>query len=119
MTQRIGAQAAEIFAAVDALSELELQFAKARFAEDYNCVEVKLTNRERTAASPVQSRVGTDAFVVPRWSERSVPEAESREPKVGILLLHNARHPCSSAISKRKASPSFLSLSNSKETAAS
>ena len=42
MTQRIGAHAAEILAAVDVLAELELQFAKARFAEDYNCVAVKL-----------------------------------------------------------------------------
>jgi len=43
MTQRIGAQAAEILAAVDVLGELELQFAKARFAEDYNCVAVRLS----------------------------------------------------------------------------
>ena len=42
MTQRIGAHAAQIVAAVDVLTELELQFAKAQFAEDYNCVEVKL-----------------------------------------------------------------------------
>src|SRR5579864_5324263 len=43
MTQRIGSQAEAILAAVDVLAELELQFAKARFAEDYNCVEVKLS----------------------------------------------------------------------------
>ena len=42
MTQRIGANAEEILAAADILAELELQFAKARFAEDYNCVAVKL-----------------------------------------------------------------------------
>ena len=42
MTQRIGAQAQEISSALGVLSELELQFAKARFAEDYNCVEAKL-----------------------------------------------------------------------------
>lgn len=42
MTKRIGAQSAEILAALEALSELELQFAKAHFAEDYNCVEVGL-----------------------------------------------------------------------------
>ncbi len=46
MTQRIGAEADAILAAVDALAELELQFAKARFAEDYNCVEVKLSPSE-------------------------------------------------------------------------
>jgi DNA mismatch repair protein MutS2 len=38
MTRRMGAQAAEIRVAVDVLGELELQFAKARFAEDYECV---------------------------------------------------------------------------------
>src|ERR1700728_793276 len=40
MTERIGGQAPAILAAVEVLAELELQFAKARFAEDYNCVEV-------------------------------------------------------------------------------
>src|SRR6202023_2564881 len=43
MTQRIGARAAEILAAVQVLGELELRFAKARFAEDYNCVGVQLS----------------------------------------------------------------------------
>src|SRR5579871_1259450 len=67
MTQRIGAHATQIVAAVDVLAELELQYAKAHFAEDYNCVEVKLSDP---------------------------PDAESREPEAGgRLLLHNARHP--------------------------
>ena len=43
MTQRIGEQAEAILASVEALSELELQFAKARFAEEYNCVAVQLS----------------------------------------------------------------------------
>ncbi|MGA2002314.1 MAG: endonuclease MutS2 [Terriglobales bacterium] len=43
MTRQIGENAAAILAAADVLAELELQFAKARFAEDYNCVEVKLS----------------------------------------------------------------------------
>jgi DNA mismatch repair protein MutS2 len=38
MTRRIGENADAILAAADVLAELELQFAKARFAEDYNCV---------------------------------------------------------------------------------
>ncbi len=45
MTQRIGEHAAAILAAVEILAELELQFAKARFAEDYNCVPAKLAVR--------------------------------------------------------------------------
>jgi DNA mismatch repair protein MutS2 len=44
MTQRIAENADAILAALDVLSELELQFAKARFAEEYNCVPVKLTD---------------------------------------------------------------------------
>ena len=47
MTERIGAQAAGILAAVDVLCELELQFAKAHFAEDYNCVSVQLSEDSR------------------------------------------------------------------------
>src|SRR5467141_4549612 len=42
MTQRIGQQADAIATAIDVLAELELQFAKARFAEDYTCVPVVL-----------------------------------------------------------------------------
>ena len=42
MTRHIGESADAILAAADVLAELELQFAKARFAEDYNCVAVTL-----------------------------------------------------------------------------
>ncbi len=42
MTRRIGESADAILAAADVLAELELQFAKAKFAEDYNCVAVTL-----------------------------------------------------------------------------
>jgi DNA mismatch repair protein MutS2 len=73
MTQRIGAQAAGILIAVDVLAELELQFAKARFAEGYNCVAVTLS------AEP-QDLCGDSR---PRQSGVSAAR----------LLLHNARHP--------------------------
>jgi DNA mismatch repair protein MutS2 len=43
MTRVIGENAEGILAAADVLAELELQFAKARFADDYNCVAVKLS----------------------------------------------------------------------------
>jgi DNA mismatch repair protein MutS2 len=43
MTRRIGEHANSIRAASEVLAELELQFAKARFAEDYNCVAVVLS----------------------------------------------------------------------------
>jgi DNA mismatch repair protein MutS2 len=72
MTQRIGAQAAEILASVDVLAELELQFAKAKFAEDYNCVAVKLSGD--------QQHSGGDGPL-------------ARPASAASLLLHNARHP--------------------------
>jgi DNA mismatch repair protein MutS2 len=78
MTQRIGASAENILAAESALAELELQFAKARFAEDYNCVEVKLT----LEGGPLKPGFGLSGD-----SRASDDEASSR------LLLHNARHP--------------------------
>ncbi len=42
MTRRIGEHADAILLAAEVLADLELQFAKARFAEDYNCVPVAL-----------------------------------------------------------------------------
>jgi DNA mismatch repair protein MutS2 len=74
MTQRIGARAEEILAAMDALGELELQFAKARFAEDYNCVVVQLSGDQQGSSGDSRP---------PRRSGTS----DAR------LLLDNARHP--------------------------
>jgi len=69
MTERIGAHAEQINASVEVLAELELQFAKAHFAEDYNCVEVILS------------------------SDAQAPSGDGRPAAAGRLLLHNARHP--------------------------
>ncbi|HEX7465297.1 MAG TPA: hypothetical protein VF309_01555, partial [Usitatibacter sp.] len=83
MTQRIGAHAEAILAAVDVLAELELQFAKARFAENYNCVAVTLS--EDTSNQ--------------QGSEGSSRQDSCRDGRLGrpasaaSLLLHNARHP--------------------------
>jgi DNA mismatch repair protein MutS2 len=71
MTRQIGENAGAILAAADILAELELQFAKARFAEDYNCVAVTLTE---TGQAP-SLRIGSGAVDSAR------------------LLLHRARHP--------------------------
>ncbi|HSZ61006.1 MAG TPA: endonuclease MutS2 [Terriglobales bacterium] len=49
MTRQIGENAAAILVAADILSELELQFAKARFAEDYNCVAVSFPEQSGEA----------------------------------------------------------------------
>ena len=76
MTRRIGEHAAAILAAVDVLGELELQFAKARFAEDYNCVAVQLSKDEFQQQEPREDSR-------PRLSAAG----EAR------LLLQKARHP--------------------------
>jgi DNA mismatch repair protein MutS2 len=80
MTHRIGEHADAIVASAEVLGELELQFAKARFAEDYNCVAVKLS--------------GSRGDRRPRLSA-----------SVASLLLYNARHPLLERNLKLKGAP--------------
>ena len=59
MTAKVGERAREIVEAVSVLAELELQFAKARFAEDYGCVVPVFTDnvlRLEQAVHPVLER---------------------------------------------------------------
>ena len=72
MTRHIGENADAILAAADILAELELQFAKARFAEDYNCVAVSLCG---------------DGGLCGDGHPRPSMAGAAR------LLLHRARHP--------------------------
>src|SRR5271167_2416468 len=51
MTAQLGENAGALEIAVEVLSELELQFAKARFAEQYDCVAVKLLGKECESAA--------------------------------------------------------------------
>jgi DNA mismatch repair protein MutS2 len=74
MTRQIGENAEAILAAADILAELELQFAKARFAEDYNCVAVSLSDPSGDQEARGDSR------------PRSMKSAAR-------LLLQRARHP--------------------------
>jgi DNA mismatch repair protein MutS2 len=78
MTQRIAERAGQIGSAQNALQELELQFAKARFAEDYNCIEVKTSGGDNDVQGQ-QEPCGD--------SRLGCPASEAR------LMLHNARHP--------------------------
>jgi DNA mismatch repair protein MutS2 len=84
MTERIGAHAEAILAALEVLAELELQFAKARFAEQYNCVEVKLSGAD---VAP-----GGEAAEL-RWARTGEGAGSPTNSAVWRLLLHNARHP--------------------------
>jgi DNA mismatch repair protein MutS2 len=97
MTQRIGARAEEILAAVDVLGELELQFAKARFAEDYNCVAVQLRGGSESSEEDAGLRPGWTLRLRSGQASEGAPPHTSR-PHTSLddsirLLLHNARHP--------------------------
>jgi DNA mismatch repair protein MutS2 len=81
MTRRIGEQAQAILASAEVLSELELQFAKARFAEDYNCIAVQLTG-DAASSYGEQAQKDPCGDSRPRLFERAAR-----------LLLHDARHP--------------------------
>jgi DNA mismatch repair protein MutS2 len=89
MTRRIGENAEAIRGAADALAELELQFAKARFAEDYTCVAPAMSG---ASASP--PAVGT-ASVAPASSPAvgTVSHHPRETEQLASLILHNARHP--------------------------
>jgi DNA mismatch repair protein MutS2 len=75
MTRRIGESSQSILQAVGVLGELELQFAKAHFAEDYTCVPVVLSKNESRG--------------------QQEPSGDSRPSRPGKarLILINARHP--------------------------
>jgi DNA mismatch repair protein MutS2 len=90
MTRRIGEHAASIHSSLEALAELELQFAKARFAEDYYCVPVSLTN----AASPAETAGdNTEPRGDGRPRELALSEVEGSGSGEARLILQNARHP--------------------------
>ena len=80
MTRRIGEHAEAITASMEVLAELELQFAKARFAQDYNCVAVKVApnSKQQNPSGENQERHGD-----------GIPGQASK----ASLVLHNARHP--------------------------
>jgi DNA mismatch repair protein MutS2 len=74
MTRGIAGHAHVILKAAEVLGELELQFAKARFAEEYHCGAVRLQGGvSNPALSPV--------------------EPTGASPAQARLILRNARHP--------------------------
>ncbi len=75
MTRRIGESSEEILQAVEVLGELELQFAKARFAEEYNSVPVLVGEADNQQEPRGEGQ--------PRLS---------RSDKARLVLI-NARHP--------------------------
>ncbi len=84
MTARLGEQAGALQIAVEVLSELELQFAKARFADAYDAVAVKFLPEQR---KPATSQPGVSAVTTSPVNE--APDT----PACDALVLRNARHP--------------------------
>ena len=82
MTRRIGEHADRILLAVETLADLELQFAKARFAEDYSCVPVLVGEDD-------QREPGGDSQSFDFDQDR--PRLSGSRP--ARLILINARHP--------------------------
>ena len=89
MTRRIGERAEDIAAALEVLGELELQFAKARFAEDYNCV------------APVFSDGSAKAALVLRDARHPLLERNLKSP----LVTKNAKDGASDASQRKEAPP--------------
>jgi DNA mismatch repair protein MutS2 len=83
MTRRIGERAAEIGTALEILAEVELQFAKAQFAEDYDCVAPELHDDARAVLADGRGR-----------------------PSPHGLILRDARHPLLERNLKSKAAAS-------------
>ncbi len=79
MTARLGEHADDLSNAVYVLSELELQFAKARFAEDYDCVAVKLLPDGESRR--------------PEPSQGGAPPVTPSPDSPDVLVIRNARHP--------------------------
>jgi DNA mismatch repair protein MutS2 len=77
MTGRIGQRSENISAAVEVLAELELQFAKAKFAEEYNCVAPVLIESSQAALADGRGR-------------QSLHNQGRGDPG---LILRDSRHP--------------------------
>ena len=90
MTSKVGERAAEISVAVKVLAEIELQFAKAKFAEEYDCIAPVFTHPE--GAPSLSLAVG---------------ERQGRDVDfAGRLILRDARHPLLERNLKSKTPPS-------------
>ena len=97
MTERIGERSSEISLAVEVLAELEVQFVKARFADDYNCVAPVLIS-SLESAPPLPE--GTPSL------SRSLRQGGDFGSTHSVLILRDARHPLlERRLKAQKASP--------------
>ncbi len=87
MTARLGEHADALIHATDVLAELELQFAKARFAEEYDCVAVKLLSEAEATAETGASQADVSVVTV------SPVDGSPDTGPCDALVLRDARHP--------------------------
>ena len=94
MTRKIGERAGEIAVAIEVLAELELQFAKAKFAEDYDCIAPVLGSNEHSDESYSGA---TGALARPPAAESAPPLSRSlmqgKKGDSATLIVRDARHP--------------------------
>ncbi len=83
MTRRVSEQAWAIHAATDAMAELELQFAKARFADDYHCTSVQFVV---SGITPTVDGPFDDA-------QGGLRSAAQEKEEGSNFFLKDARHP--------------------------
>jgi DNA mismatch repair protein MutS2 len=93
MTRRIGESSEAILQAVEVLGELELQFAKARFAEDYNCVPVGFYGGERGRLLDEVDQRGVEQGFSPANPGTVTLGASAPAVHAGGINLINGRHP--------------------------
>jgi DNA mismatch repair protein MutS2 len=85
MTARIGEQSHAIADGVERIAELELQFAKARFAEDYGCVPVRFLEDASSGPASAAQAAG-DTFIV-RHARHPLLERTLRAKAHGAKLV--------------------------------
>ncbi len=105
MTARLGQQSEAILIAVEVLRELELQFAKARFADQYHCTRVRLLPEAGGPHPPFVGESGEQAggphppFVGECGEQGDAPHLPQSadmglcSPSANSLILIDARHP--------------------------
>jgi DNA mismatch repair protein MutS2 len=91
MTSRLGQHSEAILAAVEVLRELELQFAKARFAEQYACTRVKLLGGPPSfgecGKQPQSADVGSADSIILRLARHPVMERNLRSRGKSVVPL--------------------------------